>query len=183
MYPRVAPIGDAGDGHALDQNEGIALHDHAIRKGAAVALVGIADDVFLLAAVSATVFHLIPVGKPAPPRPRSPDCVTVINHGSGRHLRGAREAVVAAMGEVIVQRARIDDAATRKREPCLVLQIRNLFGFAQTHGCSPPFAATAFEIAAASDTATGHKRSCLARSQPRPSARASAGRASRCARC
>src|SRR5690606_16842211 len=30
--------GDAGDGHALDEHEGIALHDHAVGEGAAVAL-------------------------------------------------------------------------------------------------------------------------------------------------
>ena len=39
--------GDAGDRHAFDEDEGIALHDHAVGEGAAVALVGIADDVFL----------------------------------------------------------------------------------------------------------------------------------------
>ena len=41
--------GDAGDDHALDQDEGIAFHDHAVGEGAAVALVGVADDVFLRA--------------------------------------------------------------------------------------------------------------------------------------
>jgi hypothetical protein len=38
---------DAGDRHALDQHEGVALHDHAVGEGAAVALVGVADDVFV----------------------------------------------------------------------------------------------------------------------------------------
>ena len=33
---------DAGNRHALDQHEGITLHDHAVGEGAAVALVGIA---------------------------------------------------------------------------------------------------------------------------------------------
>ena len=42
------PDRDAGDRHALDQEERIALHDHAVGEGAAVALVGVADDVFLL---------------------------------------------------------------------------------------------------------------------------------------
>ena len=40
--------GDAGDGHALDQYEGIAFHDHAVGEGAGIALIGVADDVFLL---------------------------------------------------------------------------------------------------------------------------------------
>ena len=44
---------DAGNRHAFDQHEGIAFHDHAVGEGAAVALVGIADDVFLLRAASA----------------------------------------------------------------------------------------------------------------------------------
>jgi hypothetical protein len=39
--------GDARDDHALDQNEGVAFHDHAVRKCSAVALVGVADDVLL----------------------------------------------------------------------------------------------------------------------------------------
>ena len=33
----------------LDHHEGIAFHDHAVREGAGVALVGVADDVFLKA--------------------------------------------------------------------------------------------------------------------------------------
>ena len=40
---------DARDRHALDEQEGIAFHDHAVGKRAAVALVGVADDVLLLA--------------------------------------------------------------------------------------------------------------------------------------
>ena len=39
---------EAGDRHALDQQEGVALHQHAVGEGAAVALVGVADDVFLV---------------------------------------------------------------------------------------------------------------------------------------
>jgi hypothetical protein len=38
---------EAGDRHAFEQAEGIALHQHAVGEGARIALVGIADDVFL----------------------------------------------------------------------------------------------------------------------------------------
>ena len=39
---------DAGDRHAFDQQERVALHQHAVGEGAAVALVGVADDIFLV---------------------------------------------------------------------------------------------------------------------------------------
>src|SRR5262245_56447909 len=39
---------DAADRHALDQGERIALHDHPVGKSAAVAFVGIADDIFAI---------------------------------------------------------------------------------------------------------------------------------------
>ena len=50
--------GDAGDGHALDEHEGIALHHHAVGEGAAVALVGVAADIFL---VRLRVMHRLPL--------------------------------------------------------------------------------------------------------------------------
>ena len=55
---------EAGDGHAFDEHEGIAFHQHAVGEGAGVAFVGVADDVFLSAAALSTVCHLMPVGKP-----------------------------------------------------------------------------------------------------------------------
>ena len=38
---------DTGDRHPFDQDERIAFDQHAIREGAGVAFVGIADNVFL----------------------------------------------------------------------------------------------------------------------------------------
>src|SRR5262245_15921254 len=40
--------GDSSDGHALDENERVALHEHAIGKGARIALVRIANDIPLV---------------------------------------------------------------------------------------------------------------------------------------
>src|SRR5262245_14609039 len=49
---------DAGDRHALDHNEGVAFHDHAIGEGAAIAFVGVADDVF---AIGTGLRHRLPL--------------------------------------------------------------------------------------------------------------------------
>ena len=38
---------EGGDRHALDQAERVALQQHAVGVGAGVALIGVADDVFL----------------------------------------------------------------------------------------------------------------------------------------
>ena len=40
--------GETGNGHAFDQQEGVALHQHAVGKAAGIALVGVAYHVFLL---------------------------------------------------------------------------------------------------------------------------------------
>jgi hypothetical protein len=58
------PHSEAGNRHAFDQHEGIALHHHAVGKSRAIAFVGIADDVFLVRnCARATVCHFIPAGK------------------------------------------------------------------------------------------------------------------------
>ena len=43
--PLLAAGGEAGDGHRLDQREGIVLHQHAVLEGAGLGLVGVADQV------------------------------------------------------------------------------------------------------------------------------------------
>ena len=50
--------GDAGDGHAFDEAVRVAFHQHAVGEGAAVALVGVAADVFL---VGLGVVHGLPL--------------------------------------------------------------------------------------------------------------------------
>ena len=63
-----------GDRHALDQLEGIAFHQHAVGEGAAVALVGVADDVFARARRLGDGAPLDPGRKPRPAAPAQARC-------------------------------------------------------------------------------------------------------------
>ena len=49
--------GDGANGHAFDKHIGVAFEHHAVGEGAAIALVGIADDIF---AVARAVGHRLP---------------------------------------------------------------------------------------------------------------------------
>src|ERR1700730_7429581 len=86
------------------------------------------------AAVSATVFHLMPVGKPAPPRPRKPG----FRHFGNDRLRADRDGLCkpapAAMRGVIGKRERIDDAAAGEGEARLGCKERMIFRFADPKG-------------------------------------------------
>ena len=102
--------GDAGNGHAFDQNERIAFHDHAVGERAAVAFVGIADDVFLF---GLGLRHGAPfdagqeTGAAAAAQARLHDFSTMASAPSAAPVA----APVAIVRAVILERARIDDAA------------------------------------------------------------------------
>ncbi len=112
--------GDRGDGHAFDQRERVAFHQHAVGEGAAVAFVGVADDVFL---VRFDARHRAPFD-------------------AGRKARAA--ATAQAGGEDLLDdRARaqgdcaLDDAAAREQQALLVLEIRQFLDRAERLGMRP----------------------------------------------
>ena len=122
---------DAGDRHAFDQHEGIALHDHAVGEGGAVALVGVADDVF---AVGGRIEHRLPLDAG-----REAGAAAAAQAGFGhladdvgrRHGDRVLQALQPAMRLVVVERQRIDDAAAREGQPRLPGQERDLVGRAE----------------------------------------------------
>src|SRR5271154_6584913 len=62
----VAAVGarrQAGDGHALDEHERIALHDHAVGESARITFVCVADDVLLSARSAELRLPLDPRGE------------------------------------------------------------------------------------------------------------------------
>src|ERR1700744_6526895 len=71
-----------------------------------------------LALASATVFHLMPVGKPAPPRPRRPEAVSSARiSGDVSAIARSVEDYCAHGGYKGLERARVDHAAAREGQP------------------------------------------------------------------
>ena len=118
---------DGGDGHAFDENEGIAFHDHAVGVGAAVAFVRVAADVFL---IRCSAQHRLPLdtgGKTsaaASPQSRVGDFGDDLFR---RQAQGTLQSAIAAVRDVIRQRQRIHDAAAGEGQALLLLEIGNVF--------------------------------------------------------
>ena len=67
--------------------------------------------------------HFLPVGKPAPPRPRRPDAPISATMSSGAHLcQGLGQAEVAVPGDVFVDALGVDASAIAQDDEPLVLE-------------------------------------------------------------
>ena len=138
---------------------------------------------FCGAAACATVRHLMPVGKPAPPRPRRPDCTTSSMVAGGAERQRALQPAISAMGAIVGDRERIDHAAAREGEPGLALEPRNLVGKAVGERMRAAIGERRVEHTGGigrRDRAIGNPPRRASR--PRPAAPANKARASRCAR-
>ena len=113
---------EAGNRHALDQHEGIALHHHPVGEGAAVALVRIADDVFLGS-------HGAGGGAPLDPRREAGAAAAaeaglddLLDHCFGPDRDGPFQPFQPPMRPIVLDRLRIGDPAAGEGEPGLALQ-------------------------------------------------------------
>ena len=113
---------------------GSPFHHHAIREGARVALIRIADDVFL---VGAGAQHRLPLDAGGERR-----TATATQPGSGDgsddrrrlHVQRIPQTPVAAVPDVVLEAARIGQADARERQALLVLEVGNLLRQAVTEG-------------------------------------------------
>ena len=120
--------GEARDRHALDQQEGIAFHDHAIGIGARVAFVGVADDVF---AIRRRVGDGLPLDAGREARAAAAAQARLrdlLDGGHSAQAPGAFQAAIAAMGAIVGERQWIDDAAAREGDARLALQEGSILG-------------------------------------------------------
>ena len=118
--------GDAGDRHALDQHERIAFHDHAVGESAAVAFVGVADDVFPVGLGIGDRFPLDAGREACAAATAQAGLSDLLDDARGIGQR-FDETLIAVVGFVIFERTRIDNAAACEGEACLLLQERMVF--------------------------------------------------------
>src|SRR5579883_2362051 len=85
---------------------------------------GIADNVFL---IGRRIRHGLPFDagrKACAAAPAQARLCHLFDHGGGWHRQRARKPLVTAVRAVVVQRARIDDAASREGQPRLLFEKR-----------------------------------------------------------
>ena len=107
------------DRHALDQHERVALHQHPVGEGAAVALVGVAADELQL--VDAVEDGLpLDAGREAGAAATAQAGVGDLgDHVGRRHLQRPPQSGEAAVTDVVLRRQRIDHADPGEGDPIL----------------------------------------------------------------
>jgi hypothetical protein len=122
-----------GDGHALDQPMGIALDHRTVHERARVALVGVADEVLVVAGRAAGELPLLPGGKAAAaPAPQSAGLDHVADLVGRQLLEGLGQGLVAAAGHVLFDLRGIDDSTVGqhptllRREEGMLVEIGHL---------------------------------------------------------
>ena len=117
--------GEARDRHALDQRERIAFHEHAVREGARVAFVGVADDVL---GRGRGIQHRLPfdAGREGRAATTAQAGIGDLLHDlrAGHFQRGA-QAGEAAVRDIVLDTERVDHAHAREAQALLACEIRD----------------------------------------------------------
>ena len=111
--------GEAGDGHAFDQAEGVPFHEHPVAEGAAVTLIRIADDVLAVGLRMKDRVPLDPSRESGPAPSAQPRKLDFVHDGLRLQGQRASKAGIAAMSLVVPDGQRIDDAAPCEGQPLL----------------------------------------------------------------
>ncbi len=81
----------------------------------------------------------MPVGNAAPPRPRKPGLSDGLDDLGRRMLSARLQTLVTAVGDIVVDADRIDDADARKGQPLLTLELGDFFGEPEVQRMRAPF--------------------------------------------
>ncbi|MND80144.1 hypothetical protein D3C80_719100 [compost metagenome] len=123
----VGTHGEAGNDHALDQQEGVAFHQHAISERARVTLVGVAHHVLL---PGASITHGAPLDAGRERRTTTATQAGVEycgNHFGTVQRHSGLQACETAVGTIVVQRQWAGDASASEQQALLSLEIGYFF--------------------------------------------------------
>ena len=109
--PFVGADGVAGDHHPFQHRVGVPLEDRAVHERAGVALVGVADHVLLLVLRRQGELPLLAGQEPAAAAAAQARSGDLLDHLLRAHAQGAFQALEAAVGAVVGDGFRVDDAA------------------------------------------------------------------------
>ena len=124
--PEARPDGGSRDRHTFEQREGVTLHQHAIGKGATVALVGVAAHVLDLTGGLLDGAPLDPGRESGATAPAQAGGEDVVGHLRGRLGQGAPQANQTAESAVFVKVQGVGQADPGEAHPLLAGQPRNL---------------------------------------------------------
>ena len=131
--------GVGADHHAFEHGMGVALEGAPVHEGAGVALVRVADDIFMIAGACLQKRHFTPVRKPPPPLPRRPEAVMISITFSGVYsFRTFWMACIAACLDVFVYGVGVDDPAVPQDDPLLLLEEEVVLRWGSRPGRSTP---------------------------------------------
>ena len=123
MNPCSAPGGEGRDEHALDQQVGVALHQHPVHPRARVAFVGVADQ-RLRAGGAGQEVPLHARGEVGPAAPGEPAVGHQLTHALRRLVpfEHARDREVASRRDVVLERLRVGVAQARQQAPLALVR-------------------------------------------------------------
>ena len=115
------------DRHRLDDAGGVALHDRAVHERARVAFVGVADDVLLVGLHARGDLPLEARREARAAAPADARVEHLLHDVHRLHLRERLgEALVALVGDVLLEVLRLDEAAVAQRDALLLGVERHL---------------------------------------------------------
>ena len=128
----------AGDGHSLQQHEGVALHQHAVGEGTAIALIGVGHDIFRRPRRGHHRSPLGPGGEGRSPATAQPAGRNLGDHLLWFHSQCPAQADSATVGQIVVRVEGVDDTDAAEGEPLLPQHPRQLFDSSEAQGVVAP---------------------------------------------
>ena len=134
-----------GDGHAFNEHVGVTLHGHAVREGARVAFIRVANHILLRRGGAQDGAPFDACWKRCATAATQTRIEHLLHHGSRLHGHGVFQTDPTAVRGIVVQRQWAGDAHAGERQALLLGQVRDLIGETQAQSMCPAVQETGFK--------------------------------------